>query len=1045
MPGQVIQFPIVLGVDEGSNPKTLEPGRLKQAINVQFDKNGRLGKRFAARSLGSSVGSGRRLLSRGSELSVIGVNPNTGGMISTYLPGSASWVEVDDVPDVGLTWKTILDDHRGVRSADFAIAGTKLFHAWVTGDPTSTLRRGDLWYQVIDTSTDEVIGQPTKLDTAVSRVRIVILQGYAFVFYSTNASGANDLRYTSIDATTLAQVTVAALVASDLDVDHLLFDAVAGGPGTATGAPTRALIVRELETLTDVTLTLHSQTSGTLSAALSTKTDATILDGLRSIAVACSESNVWTVCGLDNEKAVRCKGYAVTSSAITGSPGGADFDSGNILADQVSAEWIDASTAVIAWSGIEFTRPLPVMRSHSVANDGTDLNRTEIAASMGLCSRIFRWVAAPGDFARFFVFALSQKLAPLTLSAPNTCTYLLELKPRGVPSPAPLTLVGKVDEGIGAGPTNGGALPACALTSNSAELLAPLFYLASPVPADFVWRCGIRQVRVSFDGALPPDFWRPLAIGQETYVDTGVFSAWDGRVFFDAGMREPDVDVTAAAGNVGNGSIANGSYIYQSYTSYRSYAGVYHRGPPHVPVTTGALGPNGRNTLRFLSHCIDGKTGGVPDRLAGVLYEIHRTVANLSIPYRLTFEPTYNTLYNDPTVVSSAFVDTRADTNIAPGEALQVPLNTRPPIYVATGELEDVQPPAPYTSWFHNGRTWLIPGGRDEVWYSKNIDENPGFAPGFHPTQRFVFETQLTAGWSLDDKSVISSENQLWYVVGDGPNVQGQENQFSVPRSIQTDVGCTNPRSVVGVPFGTIFEGHRGLYLLTRELQVAEFGDRVRDTLAAFPRITSAVLVSALTEVRFTCNNEGETDSRVLVYDYMRKEWLIRSYGTAIADAKMHGGAWTFVSPSGQVYWEDTTTHLEGGTTFVPSTVTFAPVTWDGPVSWKRVKAAYVVGQSVSNHSLSISLKRDFSEDLMQPAKVFAAGSEVTALGPLEKARADLKYQLVQAVEVSITDAAPANTTAYPLGTGAGFILEGFGLVVQPKPGLPRDSEGRRG
>lgn len=1050
MPGQILQFPIRLGVDEGTNPKALEPGRLKTAVNVQFDKNGRLGKRFAVRTLGNAVANGvtnaRRLITRGSELSVVSVHANSGAALHTYLPASSAWVEVDDVPDVGLTWKTILDDHRGARSSDFGISGTRLLHAWVTGDPTSSLRRGDLWYQILDTATDEVVGQPLKLDTSVSRVRIVMIQGYAFIFYSTNASGANDLCYTSINMTTLAQAVVGASVSSDLDVDGLLFDAVAGGPGTATGAPTRILIVRGLETVTTVRLTLHSQTTGTLSAALDTENDATVVDGIQSIAVASSESTVWTLYGLSSESAVRCKGYAVTASALTINGGGADYDSANFEAAQVSVEWITATTAVIAYSGTEVTRPLPVMRSRSVRNDGTELNRREVASSMGLCSRIFRWQASSGAAARFFAFVRSVKLAALTLAPPNTCTYLLELKPGGSLNPSPLTLVGKVDEGIGGGPTNGGALPTCVQTTNASELLAPLFYLATSPNADFVWRCGIRQVRVSFDGAHPPDFWRPIEIGQETYIDTGVHAAWDGRVVFDAGMREPDVDITSAAGNLGNGSIANGSYIYQAFASYRSYAGVYHRGPPMLPYLSGGLGPFGRNTLRFLAHSIDGKTGGAQDRLAGVLYEVHRSVANASIPYRLTFEPTYNTLFNDPTAVSNVFVDTRADSSITGlAEALQVPLNTRPPIYVQTGELEDVQPPAPYTQWFHNGRVFLIPGSRREVWWCKDIDENPGFAPGFHPTQRFVFETDLTAGWSLDDKCIISSEDALWYVVGDGPNVQGQDNQFSAPRSIQTDVGCTNPRSVVSIPAGTIFEGQRGLYLLGRDLRIAEFGDRVRDTLAAFPVITSAVLVASMSEARFTCNNANATDGRVIAYDYLRNEWLVRTYGAAIADAKMHNGAWVFVTPAGQVYYEDPTTHLDGGTAFVPQKVTFAPISADGPASWKRVKAAYMVGQSLSNHSLSMSMRRDYSNDLMQPARVFAAGSEVTSLSTLEKARVDLKFQKVQAVEVTIEDSAPSNTTAYPLGNGAGFVLEGFALVVQPKPGLPRDSEGRRG
>jgi hypothetical protein len=145
---------------------------------------------------------------------------------------------------------------------------------------------------------------------------------------------------------------------------------------------------------------------------------------------------------------------------------------------------------------------------------------------------------------------------------------------------------------------------------------------------------------------------------------------------------------------------------------------------------------------------------------------------------------------------------------------------------------------------------------------------------------------------------------------------------------------------------------------------------------------------------------------------------------------------------------EDVATHLDTSISvvdsYVPSTIELNHIEPAGPIGWQRVRVAKMLGASLSNHALTISTSRDWS-DTYDQSDAFAAGSDVTTPGNHQRAEVALTIQRRQAVGVKFVDAAPANTTVYPLGNGAGFELEGVALLVQPIAGLPRDASSRRG
>jgi len=58
-----------------------------------------------------------------------------------------------------------------------------------------------------------------------------------------------------------------------------------------------------------------------------------------------------------------------------------------------------------------------------------------------------------------------------------------------------------------------------------------------------------------------------------------------------------------------------------------------------------------------------------------------------------------------------------------------------------------------------------------------------------------------------------------------------------------------------------------GICNLGRGLAVDRVGDEVQDKLAAYPTITSAVVVSAKDQIRFTCLDSAGTAGIILVFE----------------------------------------------------------------------------------------------------------------------------------------------------------------------------------
>ena len=330
------------------------------------------------------------------------------------------------------------------------------------------------------------------------------------------------------------------------------------------------------------------------------------------------------------------------------------------------------------------------------------------------------------------------------------------------------------------------------------------------------------------------------------------------------------------------------------------------------------------------------------------------------------------------------------------------------------------------TSFLHLNRLFVLAGDQMTWWYSKSFQDDIGAAPGFHPDFRLVFDTAQTCGGSMDAYAVFYSPTGIRYMTGVGPAKDGTSNDFLVPTKIQTDVGCTNPRSLVNTPDGQMFLSAKGIMLLSRGLDVSWIGKPIQDTLVLFPNITSAVLVPNRDEVRFTAMSSDSTRGITFVYNYVRAQWSTLKHfqglnggnGVPIYDALLWNGVWTLATSVG-IFTESSTANTDAGT-YVPGIVETAWISNAGPNTYQSIRSFEMHGITNSDHDLLIEMTVD-DQGYGKKSRLFRAGVGPTSTSdPFEQFKIyGGSMQKNNTCRFRITDTAPS-TPGLPLPSVSG-------------------------
>ncbi len=1011
----ITQWPFTYGLAEGVDPHQTPPGTLLTAENVVWRQHGRLEKRFGSAALtttvvgGGNVSAAKRLFNRAGELTLI-----DGASCFAYAPTFGGWKNLGKVPNVGLTWTTLVDTSGGVSSYDSAVSsGGVRVDAWTVGAVASVL-----FVQVVDAASGTRLVAPVRKVfggvTGAIGVRVVTIGTTAIVL--TNVD-------TNIVAFTVDLSTLMFSANTNLRTDFVMID---GGTGfdacvigsnfvlayTATG-PLLKLYSYNASLTQQATGGITGETTGARAVSIDGSSGGVLYVGYVSgptvginrvkLAIANPTTLLQSVAPTTVE--------TLTAGAFSGSVGLCQYDASSC----VLAYYTNANTVGVSGRAM----------SYRISSTGV----VDVNSERGT------WSASPAS--RPFMSAGTCYMLVVTLGGSgerNTSVVEIEVTAR-VAAFTPHRLVGTVDVLLG-GSSVDLSTPVPNVSAFGGTMTAPVAFLAGV----YDLRQGLRLVTLSFGSTLPTDMYRSVLSGSESYSSGGILSALDGRSVFDYGFQSSPLMPTPNPTT--GGSIVNGQYLYGGVLEYRSAAGVLHRSPTNTTLAAITLTGTLTKVLVTLS-----RFQLANKQTAATLFGVNTALPTAAVIYRSTINgPTYYRLwaglYADQELEVATYPDTSSDSGPPGGGTL----GARPAIYTTGGILDDYAPPGNVTMFGHVDRLWVLAGDLRTWWFSKAFQDDLGVAPGFHPNFRVTFDAAQTAGVGMDDRAIFFSATGIAYMQGLGPAPNGSNSDFGPATRIQTDAGCINARSIVSTPDGIMFQSARGLYLLSRGLEVVWIGRAMRNTLAAYPVITSAVLVASQNQVRFTCNSVDGLSGIVIVYDYVEKQWATArytaggTYGTPFADACMWNGTWTFVTPSGVVQSESTTTFLDNGE-WVPMTLETAWVTGpstqvspsSGPLKFQSVRSMQLHGRSSSDHDLTVQVGFD-SETAYVQTLTTPAQSAVTAVDDLEDWEVVIgTRRKCNAIRFRISDSTPSSGA---LGTGKGPSFDTMGLDLALKRGF---------
>lgn len=1026
----IVQTPFSLGVEEGVDAHHVPLGTLTTAENVVWAKQNQVRKRFGTSRLtqnllgGGTLSSASRIFARGSELCLI-----SSGSLYAYSSAAGAWRAVDSVPELGATWSTHWDSHVTARYFDSALSsGGVRVDAFVSGAVTAEY----LSVRAVDHTTGAVLYPLTVLSpSGTVGCRVIILGTTAIIITKTSA--------TNITAYSLDLTTFTMSAGTNLRTD-------ADAAGTQCGAWDATAIDASTFVLAygvaTPTLNLFSYNSALVQQASATMGSVNV--GISHISVSGSSSDTIYVAFIPDIANPDVRVVWANGATLVQSAGAASIEAPGV-GFQTAAPGIvrvDGTKAVLAYT--------------MTTSFGARATTWQILGAGSAVANSFRGTYGTYVLARPFLFGGSVYLpirdfpsgSAVASTFANTLIVNVDYSVMSSPvSHIPHRIVAKVEHQIGglafdgtAGSSTRGFGPLTSVTAvSSTQAFLPLPYQSTQDASYTSARQGLRLVTLTRDASVPSDTWRTTTYSSEVQLGGGLFSAYDGRIVFDYVFARAPLIYDGVVSGVG-GSIAAGTYLYSGVQEFRSNANLLHRSAAATGLSRTTAGATSSVALRYVGHNITNKqksaTGFGATSTIGTLLQPYRTTVGGSTYQRLV--PL--TITADATVSSATGTDTNSDAGAS--------LSSRAALYTTGGILDDYAPPSTRTHFLHKQRLFALIGDGLTWWYSKSFLDDLGTVPGFNPSFRIAMDETQTAGASLDDKAIFYSATGIWYMLGgdQGPSASGANNDFGTPVKLQSDVGCTNPRSLVSMPDGHMFQSARGIYLLTRGLETVWIGRPVRDVLASYPNVTSAVLVAKYNQVRFTANSSDGTAGVVLVYDYVLKQWSTFKYydvvtvraSTPIVDACVWNGAYTFVTPYGTVYTETESSYLDD-THYTQMTLETAWISAApqikaevAPLAFKSVRQFMLNGKSNTNHDLTISV--GFDSDTSYPQSVtFAAQGAVTTIGDLEKCAITIgTRRKCESIRFRIQDATP---TTGAVGTGQGPTFDTMGIELGLKRG----------
>lgn len=929
------------GVSTKVDDKTVPSTDLLRAENVVFDKLTSLRKRNGYEALSATIDGSSDLMagaikmaSRDRERLLF-----TSDRCYSRMTGSDKW------SDVGAVYSVLGSDRPIVRNGsqqtmpDCATIEDVTVAAWED-------TQGGVWWNVVDES-GRVLKASTQADADGISPRCVAVGGNLHVYYVVPAD--ETIYVVVVDPASPSATVLPAILIDDIENSNPSFDAC---PTERENTP--AIIAWPQSGTTNIKIAYVDQ-SGTLGGPL---------QGHPSPLVVVASRSATTPIGISNHTTTDVGGANDTALAYVDASnnrtvvfliGGSEFQPiqiydfvgvqtfGTAIDTQRVAvsllhvlDPLNLSLSLIAWSAWEENSVEPT--NHFVTMASTTMETgtpsTFDVRSVGLVSRAFT--------------INDRAFATFVHDTSFFNTYVtLRLDDSAIPVP-----VGRLRPGEAAGLPTRQHVTSANVVDDVARFCLPVrSRVISETGTDFR-ETGIRMFDLDFASTSTH---QAAQLGAGLYMGGACPMHYDGRVWSEQGFNfGPEVVTTTPA--AGGSMTESTTYLYRYWYEHTDAQGEVHLGPTSAgTIVTMAGGqtqvthvlPTYRVTLRDRVRICVARSLAADTGKTAQLFRV--TSLDLSTDGDIN-----GAVINDTTVDTKTFIDRMSDDELEEQEE----------IYTDGGILSNDPSPIGHVVVRHKDRLLFNdPGNPYVLRYSQSLAD--GFGVETPPELSFPvdpFGGAITAAASQDDRAIIWQERSIRLFNGDGPLENGDTatTGFSAPQLVTSDVGCTNPASIVLTPRGYMFQSSKGIYNIGNDGSVSYVGAPVEGFNNQ--TITRAVLLPNRTAAMFL------TDSGLtLIYDYQRMAWSTATNHEGLDALVVDDELYYLRTDGSTVYRETVGEYSDAG---LPITILIATA-WikmqDYLQGFCKFNYAHLIGQWLSPHQLGVQYQTDYTPQFGDP------------------------------------------------------------------------------
>jgi hypothetical protein len=521
--------------------------------------------------------------------------------------------------------------------------------------------------------------------------------------------------------------------------------------------------------------------------------------------------------------------------------------------------------------------------------------------------------------------------------------------------------------------------------------------------------------------------------GGNLHVNGGFLWSYDGSLPTEQSFHlYPDsLKVNTSAGS---GSLTSQTYYYRATYEWTDNQGNLFRSAPSLPVQITSSSTASANGISIPTLRVTNKIQNPPNIV------LYRWSTNQQTYYRVTSitAPVTNSTTSD-----SVFVfDSNTDQAILGNNIL----------YTTGGVVENTGGPGASALTLFDNRLWAITSeDSNQLYESKEIIqatpvEMSQLLTTYIPPSAAAQGASgpVTCVFPMDDKLISFKKNAIYYINGVGPDNTGANNQYSQPILVSGTVGCNNQASIVLTDVGLMFQSDKGIWLLSRNLQLQYIGAPV-EAYNEFS-VKSALVIPGTTQVRFTLSN-----NQTLMYDYFTNQWGVFASGPGTGiSSTLYNGHHTFLNSKGQIFTETPGQYLDGSSPVLLSFKTGWINLVDAIQGYVRLYEMYFLGTFKTPHKLVVSLAQDYDPAIVQRAvytpdnfsgfwggeALWGSGSVWGGSNNVEQLQFNIKNQQCQAIQISMQEIYDPSEGVV---AGAGLTLSGIKLMFGAKGRVPQN------